>query len=371
MSFVKTGAFRGLNSSSDDLKIDSSGNVAIVNGNIVNKNLLINGGMHIWQRNTSASVSSDIFATVDRWQNGIGGLGVFTVSRSTDVPAAQGFGYSCKYDCTTADASPAAGDYAVHYQKIEGYNLQHLLKGTSSAKKVTVSFWVKSNKTGTYILDLFDNDNSRHISKAYTIDTASTWEKKEITFEGDTSGAIDNDNSASLNINWWLGSGSNHTSGTLATSWATRVQANVAPGQVNLADSASNEWYMTGCQVEIGEQATGFEFESPDTVIEKCMRYFEHSYPDGNFPGVTITVHGMHHYSWGDTPGPWFKVKKRGVPTVTLYPTSSTTTGQTTNGGTNRSSTAQNVNERGVSYIAISGGTTTWNRYNWKADAEL
>jgi hypothetical protein len=125
-------------------------------------------------------------------------MGVFTSSRSTDVPSGQGFGYSTKWDCTTADASPAAGDYIIFPQRLEGQNLQHLLKGTSSAKAVTVSFWIKSNKTGTYILELIDADNARNISKSYTIDTANTWEKKEIVFEGDQTGVLDNDNAHSL-----------------------------------------------------------------------------------------------------------------------------------------------------------------------------
>jgi len=240
----------------------------------VDKNLLINGGMNVWQRSTSASVSTDIYSTVDRFTNSVGSMGTFTVSRSTDVPSAQGFGYSTKWDCTTADASPATGDYILFNQRIEGQNLQHLLKGTSSAKAVTLSFWVKSNKTGTYIARILDDDNTRHISKSYTIDSASTWEKKTITFEGDTTGTLDNDNASSLRIQWWLGAGSTYSSGTLATSWESVTSANIAVGQVNLADSTSNEFYITGCQLEIGEAATDFQFESYDTVLRKCQRYF-------------------------------------------------------------------------------------------------
>ena len=238
------------------------------------KNLLINGGMNVWQRSTSASINSDGMGTVDRWQHGVGSLGVFTISRSTDVPSGQGFGYSMKWDCTTADASPAASDYLIHGQRIEGQNLQHLLKGSSSAKKVTLSFWVKSNKTGTYIVELGDNDNTRKISKSYTIDSASTWEKKSITYEGDTTGAFDNDNAASLFVEWWLGAGSNYTGGTLQTSWGSATTANRAVGQVNLADSTSNEFYITGCQLEVGENASGFEFEPYERTLEKCKRYY-------------------------------------------------------------------------------------------------
>ena len=319
------------------------------------KNLLINGGMNVWQRSTSASVSSDTFSTVDRWTTGVGGLGVFTVSRSTDVPSAQGFGYSCKYDCTTADASPAAGDYIVHYQKIEGQNLQHLLKGTSSAKAVTVSFWVKSNKTGTYILDLFDNDNTRQISKAYTIDSASTWEKKTITFPGDTVGALDNDNAQSMRLHWWMGAGSTYSSGTLNTSWAASTNANRAVGQVNLADSTSNEWYVTGCQLEVGEKATDFEFEPVGTTEKKCQRYYQ----------AWSSGYGVSAYRVGgsDTyrrfPG-WFKVRMRANPSMSNLTS-------TAGNFTAEFSTVDNFScQRNV------GSNNSWVRFrSYNADAEL
>ena len=240
-----------------------------------NKNLLINGGMNVWQRSTSATgITTTAYHTVDRWRTSISTLGTWTQSRSTDVPSAQGFGYSLKMDCTTADASPAAGSNIIHTQRIEGQNLQHLLKGTSSAKAITLSFWIKSNKTGTYICQLYDNDNNRSISKSYTIDSASTWEKKTITFEGDTTGTLDNDNAASLYAQWWFGAGSNFTSGTLQTSWGTLVAANRAVGQVNLADSTSNELYITGCQLEVGSTASGFEFEPYVATLQKCLRYY-------------------------------------------------------------------------------------------------
>ena len=239
----------------------------------VDKNLLINGGMNVWQRSTSASVSTDTYSTVDRWKTRVGNQGAFTVSRSTDVPSAQGFGYSTKWDCTTADASPAASDFIVFEQRIEGQNLQHLLKGTSSAKAVTISFWIKTNKTGTYICELLDFDNSRNISKSFTISSSSTWEKITLTYDGDTSGAIGNDNGFSFAVMIWLGAGSDFTTGTLQTSWGT-VGTNRATGVVNLADSTSNELYITGCQLEVGEAATDFQFEPYSVTENKCIRYF-------------------------------------------------------------------------------------------------
>lgn len=281
----------------------------------VDKNLLINGGMNVWQRSTSASVSTDTYHTVDRFAIGVGGMGVFTSSRSTDVPSGQGFGYSTKWDCTTADASPAAGDYIVFPQRIEGQNLQHLLKGTSSAKAVTVSFWIKSNKTGTYILELIDADNARNISKSYTIDSASTWEKKEIVFEGDQTGVLDNDNGHSLRCQWWFGAGSTYSSGTLQTSWATGVDANRAVGQVNLADSTSNELYITGCQLEIGEAATDFQFEPYEAIYRKCLRYNTRwTTVGGNFLALAAGTTNFTTSSWLELS---CVVPFRAVPTLT------------------------------------------------------
>lgn len=277
-----------------------------------NKNLLINGGMNIFQRSTSASVSTDTYSTVDRWKTRVGNQGAFTVSRSTDVPSAQGFGYSTKWDCTTADASPAASDFIVFEQRIEGQNLQHLLKGTSSAKKLTISFWIKTNKTGTYICELLDFDNTRNISKSFTISSTSTWEKITLTYDGDTSGTIGNDNGFSFAVMIWLGAGSDFTTGTLQTSWGT-VGTNRATGVVNLADSTSNELYITGIQLEVGSTASGFEFEPYQTTINKCYRYCE-----------KVDVRVIHVSrpngagSGGGYTNVYFKQSKRDVPTTTI-----------------------------------------------------
>jgi hypothetical protein len=253
------------------------------------KNIIINGDMSIAQRGTStASVTSTGYYACDRWNFAIDTMGTFTTSQDTDVPTGQGFAKSFKVDCTTADAAPAAGDLISLNQKIEGQNLQYLKKGTANAESTTVSFWVKSNKTGTYIAELFDNDNTRQISKSYTISAANTWEKKTITYAGDTTGAFNNDNGLSLSLVFWLGAGSTFTSGTLNTSWNSSTNANRAVGQVNLADSTSNEWYVTGVQLEAGTSASDFEFLPYDVNLERCQRYYQ-------------TIRGMVGYAAGTT----------------------------------------------------------------------
>ena len=241
--------------------------------------LIINGDMAIAQRGTSVTgITSTAYYTVDRFSTGASSLGTWTQSQSTDVPTGQSFSSSLKMDCTTADASPAASDNLGIITKIEGQNLQLLKKGTSDAEYLTVAFWVKSAKTGTYILELFDVDNSRIIVQAYTISSANTWEKKVLSFAGDTTGALNNDNNTSLQLRWWLGSGTDFTSGTLATSWGAQNNVDRAVGVVNLADSTSNDWYLTGVQIEVGQfdanSIPDFQFEDRATSLARCQRYY-------------------------------------------------------------------------------------------------
>ena len=243
---------------------------------LASKNLIINGGMTVAQRSTSeaSKTTVDGYVCLDRWSIQTGSVGTFTHSQSSDVPAGYGFSNSVKFDCTTADASP---DYGLIRQRFEGQNLQVLNKGTSSAVPVTLSFWVKSNLTGNFQVNLQDIDTSgsRHIGATYSISSANTWEKKEITFAGDTTGALDNDNACSFNIEWWLAAGSTYNSGSVPTSWAAEANANRAAGlNVSIGSSTDNDFFLTGVQLEIGEKATEFEHEPIGTTLEKCQRYY-------------------------------------------------------------------------------------------------
>ena len=253
---------------------------------LTNKNIIINGGMTVAQRGTSATgITSSDYRTVDRFRPSMGTVGTWTITQATDVPTGQGFANSLKFDCTTANGSLSAGsDMALQY-RIEGQNLQMLKKGTANAQSLTLSFWVKSTKTGTFICELQDNDNSRNISKAYTVSTTNTWEKKELTFAGDTTGTFGNDNAKSMTIMWWQSAGTTYTSGTLATSWVSPTNANRAVGQVNIADSTANDWLITGVQMEIGDKATDFEYEPYNVTYKKCLRYYQ------KITGTTGTNH--------------------------------------------------------------------------------
>ena len=240
------------------------------------KNLVINGSMQFAQRGASVTglSSSNKVQALDRMFCRINGAGTWTISQSTEAPA--GFGHSLKWDCTTADTNPAASDFNYISQRFEGQNLQHLAKGTSGAVQTTLSFHVKSYVTGTFAVLLTDNDNTRQVGATYTISAADTWEKKTITFPGDTTGALDDDAAHSMNIIWWMVVGTDRTSGTAATTWESSVTANAAVGHdVNMASSTSNEFYITGIQWEVGSTATDFEQMTPGEEKQLCMRYFQ------------------------------------------------------------------------------------------------
>jgi len=238
------------------------------------RNLFINGDMSIAQRATSATgLTGSSYPTIDRMSMQAASAGTWTQSQSTDVPTGEGFATSLKMDCTTANGSLSSGSYLIIDQRFEGQMLQHLKKGTSNSQKVTLSFFVKSAKTGTYIVNIRDDDNTRNISKSYTISSADTWEKKVITFDADTSGALDNDNAQSFAVLFFLAAGSDRSSGTLATSWESTTNANRAVGQVNLADSTDNDWYLTGVQLEVGDTASDFEHLPFDVNLQRCIRY--------------------------------------------------------------------------------------------------
>jgi len=247
--------------------------------------LIINGDMSIAQRGTSETGvgTAQVFVT-DRFRNqpvygSTAPTARFTITQSTTVPTGQGFFNSLKWDCTTAQGSLTSDTGFTIEQRLEGQNVQSIKKGTSNAEKLTMAFWVRSNKTGTYICELVDNDNTRHCSKSYTISSADTWEKKVINFPADTTGAFGNDNALSLKLRIWLAAGSDFTGGTLATSFASVTNANTAVGQVNLADSTDNEFYLTGVQMEVGEfdstSIPSFPFESFENNLRKCQRYFQ------------------------------------------------------------------------------------------------
>lgn len=330
------------------------------------RNLIINGAMQVAQRGTTHTFQNGTggYKTVDRWIIAEAGTDsfVFDLSQSTDAP--DDFAHSFKVDCTTADTSLSADVQISFEQKIEAQNLQHLNYGTSSAKTMTFSFHVKSSKTGTYVLWFYQEDGTRSISRTYTINSANTWEKKSVTIPGDTGGTINNDNGDGLRTRFMLGAGSDYTSGTLQTDWGTitGTQANRYVGQVNLADSTANEWYVTGIQLEVGDTATDFEHRTFAEELSLCQRYY--------IDLDTVFIFGTGYQS---------NVGGNGLGSPVLFPSTMrdapvVTTGTQTDGGSNAEMVFNLIRKTGMQVEAqvTSGGNANVYVYaSVAANAEL
>jgi hypothetical protein len=292
---VTSGNLTGITSVSTS-NLTVNGNAYPSAGPLSNRNMLYNGAMVVNQRGYTSAASTTTGYSVDRWNYDHNSDSVVAVGQSTSAaaqPTGQGFTNSLHVRVTTADNSLGASQYARIRQKIEGYDVQSIKKGSSNAEPLTLSFWVRSSKTGTYICEVFDTDNTRQCSKSYTIDAANTWEKKILTFPADTTGAFDNDNAESLVVNWWLASGSTWTSGTLNTSWATNTNANRVVGQVNFLDTAGAQFNITGVQLEVGSVATPFEHRSYGDELARCQRYYLKSGPKGDGTTPAYASHGL------------------------------------------------------------------------------
>ena len=258
------------------------------------KNLIINGGFDVWQRGTSIALTASSFLA-DRFRHSLAGATTarFTVSKSTDAPT--GFSNSVKWDCTTALATMDADDAIYDDYKFEGQDVQHLAYGEAGAKTITLSFWVKSNKTGTYVVWFYMPDGTRHSAITYTVDTADTWEKKTGTITGNTTQLISNASTAGLYVRFVYAAGSTYTSGTQVTSWVTNTNADRYAAQtVNLADSTANYINITAVQLELGSVATDFEHRSYGEELALCQRYYYKAPTNGDdlfiMVGVSVTV---------------------------------------------------------------------------------
>ena len=235
-----------------------------------NRNLIMNGAMTVAQRGTSAVTATANFP-VDRFRVDHSTDGAFTAQQSTDVPSGQGFVNSIKYQTTTADSSLAADQFFYTRQIIEGLNSARLMFGSSSAKTLTLSFWVRSSLTGTFGGSVWNDGFNRSYPYSYTIDAADTWEKKTITFTGDTTGTWLTTNGRGINVGWGLGIGSDY----LGTAGAWAASGLISPtGATSVIGTLNATWYITGVQLEVGDTATDFEHRTYGDELIKCKRYF-------------------------------------------------------------------------------------------------
>ena len=278
MSEIKVNSIKGVGASAAAITVNNTDGTCTANitNNLSNRRLTINGAMQVCQRGDQTGISTAANNyTTDRfaiYENGGVAVSGLHQDSGTDLPE---FPKCLRVDCTTASTYTNGHELKIGYE-FEGQDLQLLQYGSSSNKKLTLSFYVRSNKAATYAIWFYRGVGNRQNGKTYTINSANTWEKKTITINGDASNAITNDVSSRMAVNWILMAGSDFTSGTNPNgTWETRVDANRYVGQTGTIGASTDDYFdLTGVQLEVGSVATDFEHRSFADELALCQRYY-------------------------------------------------------------------------------------------------
>ena len=251
------------------------------------RNIVINGAMQVAQRGTSATGvggTNEEYPTIDRFNFTTTSAGRFTMSQEADGP--DGFANSMKLACTTADTSISSSEALILQTKFEGQDVQRLMYGSSSAQPITVSFYVKGNASATYTLEWRNEEDGRNTGKTFSVTT--NWTRVSITFTGDSGGsAVYDDNTHAFTLGIWLHGGTLFSGGTFTeNSWHSTNNQRIGDGQTSFLDSTDRTFFITGVQLEVGEQATPFEHRSFGEELALCQRY----YAENNIAKYTLNV---------------------------------------------------------------------------------
>lgn len=358
------------------------------------KPFIINGDFAVAQRGTSFTSQTGVAYHLDRFEVSAYnvGDGVYRVDQSTDVPAGQGFVYSNKISCTTADTSQDANNQFYFQTQLEGTATSLLNYFVASPDTVSIAFWVRSNRTGTHSLALKLSDNgsvennsaTRVYNKLYTISSANTWEKIvcAIPLDSSTSETKVTGTGFAVAVQFWMGAGTNRD-GAAAESWIDNGNSTTASANEDMLASTSNDWYITGLQMEVGDfdanSIAPFQHESFSDSLLRCQRYYEKTNAATEAPNATDGAVGSN---WGILNAAdsstlvlsmiQWKVDKRASPTMTYYATDGTSGSLNVN-GTNRTVSSTNVGETNLGRINVASGGTAGNyvAFMYEAIAEL
>ena len=360
------------------------------------KPIIINGNMAVSQRSTSVTGIGDGdsgYHTIDRFkfEEGNSPSAVWTMTQESLTSGnayTAGFTKALKMDCTTSDDASGHGDILnVIKYATEQHDTHLFKKGTANAEKYTVAFWIKATKTGTHICELRDTTNDRACSVAYTVSTTNTWEHKVLNFPADTTGATGTATTKGLEIYWSLYSGSGYQGATLQTAWAGSATNKRYTGQVNNADSTSNNWHLTGVQLEVGEYTSStlppFQHESFADNLIRCQRYFETTFEVGTAIGASTSTGIIRSggNQGGRTSGRMghgftYPVPKRSAPTVVFYDNNGNSGAlarldQGSGTGSNKNATLAGGSHKSFEVTSTGDSTADCLNYHFTADAEL
>jgi len=340
------------------------------------KNRIINGAMVIDQRNAGASGTGANNYTVDRWayfgtqaSKGTWQQNAGSVTPPTGFTNYLGFTSSSAY-------SVLASDLFEFYQFIEGYNVADLGFGTANAKTITVSFWVRSSLTGTFGGGLVNDGSTRNYPFTYTISSANTWEQKSVTIAGDTTGTWLTTNGKGIGLILNLGAGSDFS--TTANAWNGTTNKLAATGATSVVGTNGATFYITGVQLEVGSQATGFEYRQYKQELALCQRYYEKSYLTSVVPATSTNVGMTSTYSTTTSSGMGltikFSVTKRTTAAMTFYSgngVAGTYSNDFAGSGSAGNVTVSGTGDSSTAVYSSSGNAAGFVGVQWVATAEL
>jgi hypothetical protein len=347
--------------------------VGASSGALSNRNLVINGAMQVAQRGTSAATansSNEGYNTLDRWyilySSSAGGAA--TMSQDTTVPN-KSFTNSLKLDVTTADTSVDVNHAITLQCRIEAQDIANSgWDYTNSDSNMSVSFWARSVKAGTYcVFFLTDDGTQKSLVQEYTLE-ANTWKYVTLTFKGDSGISFNNDNGLGLYVGWALVAGSNRYQSATAGTWIERSSGNgqaryATSNQVNFFDSTSNDFYLTGVQLEVGDTATDFEHRTFADELARAKRYYNSSYAYGVPAGTADTTSPIGHMSRGgayNILGQFFHTTPmRVAPSVSMYNPLNGTAGQFRGDGASFANAALLFNGYQGAVFYVNGTTVT------------
>ncbi len=338
------------------------------------KNMIINGQMFINQRNGTNSYSvpnatGGSYGGPDRWAINEATDGSVSVLMDGDPRGSNGSGYDVQefskamlISCQGTDTGLASTQNLHFFQNIEGYNIVPLAWGTPSAKPATLSFWVRCNLPGTYCVGLENSATDKCCIKEYTVNPGHKWQKVVLTFPGCTSGTWESTHGCGIRVRFALSSGSQYDDG-IDGEWVDTDELTTG-NQVNFMTSTNNRYFITGVQLEVGENATDFEHRPYSEEISLCQRYYLHAYDsfalsvdiqDASFPSVQ------------------FPVEMRTSPTTTVYAANNGTADRMSRyAGTQCTVSSVSTSTRGIDLIQHNSESNgqSWG-FRYTANAEL
>jgi hypothetical protein len=346
------------------------------------RNLIVGGDFttNPWQRGTSFVSAPNGQFTADRWRWTQTGSGVVDVTKAADAPTITQAGVFTQHcldiAVTTADASIAATDQYFIRQILEGLSTSFLGFGQSNARPITVSFWVKSTKTGTFWLSLRPASGTRSYVASYAINANNIWEYKRVTIAGDVTGTWLYDTGHGISVTWLLAAGSNFVS--TANAWSAGNFLAGADPNANAMDTVDNHFKLALVQVEEGVGASPFEVLPQDVVLDRCRRHYRKSFPQATAPaqnvgstvGATFVVSDVASAVFGTRVE--FDTSMRAAPTITTYnPSAANANWRDTTNSADRTVTVSDQSESGFVVTGAAGAAGASNYIHWQASADL